>query len=129
MTPTSQSSQLDLHQINKSHHQEPTSENRSKSRNESSQPQSHGVNFHNEANTTVHDPVAGGSSNVVDGALANVDDVFESQGDEAGEEEGAEGVHVVGYEAFSDRGCGGAGGIGADEGVVGVGGCDAEEEC
>jgi len=63
---------------------------------------------------------------VVD-VLAEVHDVFESQGDEAREEEGAEGVHVELDEAFGNRGSGGACGvIVANEGVGG--GDDAEEE-
>ena len=38
----------------------------------------------------------------------DLDGLFESQGDEAGEEEGAEGVDVEGYEVLGDGGAGGA---------------------
>ena len=65
---------------------------------------------------------------VVD-VLAEVHDVFESQGDEAREEEGAEGVHVERNEVFGNGGSGCACGVVvADEVVGGAGGGDAEEE-
>ncbi|KAL5169327.1 hypothetical protein HKD37_11G031257 [Glycine soja] len=81
-TTTSEGSQLDLHQIHKSHHQKPASEHRPKSRNESSKPQNDSVNFCNTVNPVVVVVVQNGVT-LVD-VLAEVDDVFESQGDEAG---------------------------------------------
>jgi len=85
-TPTSNGSQLDLHQIHKSHHQKPASKNRPESRNQSPQPQNHRVNFRNAVDPAV--VVVGGCQNVavavaVVDVLAEVDHVFESQGDEA----------------------------------------------
>lgn len=127
-TPTSNGSQFDLHQIHKSHHQKPASKNRPKSRNQSPQPQNHRVNFRNAVDPAVV-VVGGGQHVTIVDVLAEVDHVFESQGDEAWKEEGAEGVHVERDEAFGNGGSGGAVCVvGVDEGVGGAGGGDAEEE-
>jgi len=126
-TPTSNGSQLDLHQIHKSHHQKPASENRPKSRNQSPQPQNHRVNFRNTVDPAV--VVIGAQNVTIVDVLAEVDHVLESQGDEAWEEEGAEGVHVERDEAFGNGGSGGAVGVvSVYEGVGGAGGGDTEEE-
>lgn len=62
---------------------------------------------------------------VVPGLVTRIGDpngLFDAQGDEAGEEEGAEGVDVEGDEVLGDFGGGGAGLIGDEPvgGVVGV---------
>lgn len=57
---------------------------------------------------------------VVGWAPGDPDGLLEAQGDEAGEEEGAEGVHVEGHEVLGDGGAGDAGLV-HDEGVGGVG--------
>ena len=71
-----------------------------------------------------------GSSTDSDTTCGNLDGLFESQGDEAGEEEEAEGVDVEGNEVFGYGGAGGAIGWGNESGG-GVGGGvprEAEEE-
>jgi len=108
MTPTSQSSQLNLNQINQSHNQKPTSKNRSKSRNQSSQPQTNSINFCSKFGITLHQVISSSSSITT---FTNIDDVFDSQSDEAREKEGAEGVDMVGHKTFSDWGSSYAGGV------------------
>lgn len=59
---------------------------------------------------------------VVAGGSADLDGLLESEGDEAGEEEGAEGVHVESNETLGGVGPGGASLVGADKHGGGVGG-------
>ena len=83
-------------------------------------PHGHGIGATNSSTSPSLTATCGG----------DLDGLFESQGDEAGEEEGAEGVDVEGYEVLGDGGAGGAWGW-VDENGFGVGGGvpgEAEEE-
>ncbi|KAF5446839.1 hypothetical protein F2P56_032437, partial [Juglans regia] len=122
-TPTSQYPQLDLNQIHQRHHQEPAPENRPDGGYEYPKPQRGHVKVPHGDDKRL--------AAAKDPGFPNFDGLLEGQGDKAGEEEGAEGVHVVSHEVFGDVGPGSARFVGADErGGESAGGVprEAEEE-
>ena len=106
-TPTGQSPELDLHQIHQSHHQEPAPEHRPQPREQHAEPQ------HRHVHVSLVD------RHRKSPALAGLDGLLEGERDEAGEEEGAEGVDVEGDHGLGDGGGGGAGGRGGQRGKGG----------
>lgn len=108
-TPTGQSPKLDLNQIHQSHHQKPAPEHRSESGHHHPQPQRHLIHMPEMVLKTLSSSAAAGTA-----GFADLDRLLQRQGDEAGEKERAEGVHVKGYEALGDVGSGGAGFGGSD---------------
>ncbi|CAB4270860.1 unnamed protein product [Prunus armeniaca] len=108
--PATQSPELDLHHVDESQHQEHAPANRTRTRDEHPDPEGGAVDPGEELGRVV-----GRGSGDPDGLL-------EGDGDEAGEEEGAEGVHVEGHEVLRDAGPGAAGGgvVYLNQGVVRV---------
>lgn len=105
---TRESAKLDLSHIDQSHHEEATATNRANARYKHAKAEGSFIDMGEELDVVVE----GGGGGEAEGLL-------EGQGDEAGEEEGAEGEDVEGHQVFCDGGGGGAGGVG-DEAVVGV---------
>lgn len=100
-TPASQSAELNLNQIHQRKHQEDASKHRPRRRHQDSCPECRRVNMDSHGDTA-H----------LTTALANPDGLLESKGNEAGEEEGAEGVDVEGDEILAHGRVGDAGRLG-----------------
>ncbi|KAF7831002.1 hypothetical protein G2W53_013335 [Senna tora] len=115
---TGQRAELDLNNIDQSHHEEATPTDGTDAGDEHAEAEGGFVNLGEELDGEVEI-----------GGAREADGLLESEGDEAGEEEGAEGVNVEGDEILGDGRGGGAGGIGNETvgGVVGIPG-ETEED-
>lgn len=125
--PARQRPQLDLNHIDQSQHQEDAPADRTRRGNQVPDPEQVFVDpgqVEGEVAAEVEGPGEAGRSG------GDPDGLLEAQGDEAGEEEGAEGVDVEGDEVFGDLASGGAGGVvvWVDEAVGGVGGVPGEAD-
>lgn len=109
VTSTGQSAELDLDHIDERQHEKDAAANGAQARDE-----------HPGAEERAVDP-GENLGGVVGGDPGEADPLLEAQCDEAGEEEGAEGVHVERHEVLGDGGVGSAVWI-LDEGVGAVAG-------
>ncbi|CAI0540254.1 unnamed protein product [Linum tenue] len=135
-TPTTQNPQFDLHQVHQRQSQEPTSQNRTQSRNQSPQPQGLEIDMNQRLIVTRSQHIInnsggeiGSASNISGAVVREYDGLLDCQGDEAGEEERAEGVDVEDEEVLAGGRGSGAGWVGDERcGGAGDGLGEAEEE-